>query len=92
MPGCGLNFKKNKLNISLEGNSACESSLLNTMRYLFSEGAGDLILGKWKSVMEHICDRHEDFEDATFQQCQHGVMEGYNWIELGTFCIADMYY
>ncbi|KAI8497643.1 hypothetical protein Bbelb_242950 [Branchiostoma belcheri] len=38
-------------------------------------GNGQLIADKWKSVLEHIHNRHNGF-DGLFPQCTHGPLEG----------------
>lgn len=50
------------------------------------DGFGDLILAKWKSLMNHIQDKHENHEDELFETCIHGPLEEKRkWIKNGEF-------
>ena len=45
--------------------------------YLFTSTAnnGELLLAKWLSVMEHVTNTHDGFEDPLFPQCAHAPIE-----------------
>ena len=50
------------------------------------ENCGDLLLAKWKSVMEHVCNNHDGFDDDLFSQCAHQHLDATacrakEWIE-----------
>lgn len=46
-------------------------------------GFGELIVAKWKSIVRHIADKHEDHPDALFKKCAHGEIEPRQWIKPG---------
>ncbi|XP_028405222.1 uncharacterized protein LOC114527724 [Dendronephthya gigantea] len=49
-----------------------------------AESFKSLILAKWKSLMQHIANKHEDHPDHLFPKCAHGEIEKRKWIKVGT--------
>lgn len=47
-----------------------------------SEGHKELIVPKWKSLLNHVRDIHSH-EDALFLSCLHGDIEPRNWLSTG---------
>ncbi|XP_028394430.1 uncharacterized protein LOC114518617 [Dendronephthya gigantea] len=47
-------------------------------------GGKSLILAKWKSLIQHIANKHEDHPDRLFPKCAHGETEKRKWIKVGT--------
>ena len=52
--------------------------------------AGDLLVAKWQSIIDHVLDRHDGF-DEPFPWCAHGPLEGRErqkpWLQTGTIKI-----
>ena len=42
-----------------------------------------MILAKWKSLMRHITNKHEDHPDSLFPKCVHNEIEKRKWIKVG---------
>ncbi len=43
------------------------------------------MVAKWKSLIEHVCNKHDDLRDDLYKECQHEPMgEDYEWIKPGT--------
>ncbi|CAH1242316.1 Hypp6572 [Branchiostoma lanceolatum] len=40
-----------------------------------SQGFGELIVAKWKSIVRHIAGKHDDHPDTSFPTCAHGPLE-----------------
>ena len=47
------------------------------------EGFGELILAKWKSIMNHIEDVHDEHSDKLFNKCIHERLKKRHWIRNG---------
>ena len=39
-------------------------------------GQGEVIVAKWKSLLNHICNIHHGHDDQLFPQCDHGALRG----------------
>ncbi|XP_033729533.1 uncharacterized protein LOC117318682 [Pecten maximus] len=49
-----------------------------------SDGDGDLVVQKWESITNHVCDKHEGHGDR-FPTCQHAALDkSRNWILSGS--------
>ena len=48
-----------------------------------TQGFGDLIVVKWKSLIRHIADNHHDHSDPLYEKCAHGELEPRDWIYVG---------
>lgn len=48
-----------------------------------TQGFGDLIVAKWKSILDHISNKHADLPDPLFDKCAHGDIEPRQWIPKG---------
>ncbi len=42
-----------------------------------------LTLAKWKSLMRHISNKHDNHPDPLFPKCAHGDLEPRKWIKVG---------
>jgi len=51
------------------------------------QGFEAMILAKWKSLMQHIANRHKDHPDSLFASCTHEVLESRKWIKIGILSI-----
>ncbi|XP_019616683.1 PREDICTED: uncharacterized protein LOC109464189 [Branchiostoma belcheri] len=50
-----------------------------------SQGFGQLIVAKWKSIMRHIANKHDGHPDESFPTCAHGPLDQERkWIFSGT--------
>ncbi len=49
------------------------------------QGFGDLIVAKWKSIVHHISNKHDDHPDKLYARCAHGETEPRAWIPVGKF-------
>ncbi|XP_063042841.1 uncharacterized protein LOC134437278 [Engraulis encrasicolus] len=50
-----------------------------------SQGFGQLILAKWKSIVRHIAGKHDDHPDEAFPTCAHGPLkQERKWIYSGS--------
>ncbi|XP_015764208.1 PREDICTED: uncharacterized protein LOC107343156 [Acropora digitifera] len=47
-------------------------------------GFGVLILAKWKSIIRHVCNKHNHHPDPLFKQCVHGALSRRYWLKKGT--------
>ena len=47
------------------------------------QGFGDLTVAKWKSLVRHIANKHDDHPDPLFPNCVHGELEPRDWIPNG---------
>ncbi|KAM7428204.1 hypothetical protein ABFA07_020777 [Porites harrisoni] len=47
-------------------------------------GFGELILAKWKSIVRHVCNKHDNHPDPLFRQCVHGPTSRRYWLKKGT--------
>ncbi len=81
---------KKILKASLEkGNETLKDWMKAIRRHLYwcalstKQGYGDLIVAKWKSIIRHIANRHEDHQDTLYQQCAHGELEPRAWLKIG---------
>lgn len=43
----------------------------------------DLVLAKWKSLIRHIANKHEDHPDPLFPKCMHEELDRRKWIKIG---------
>ena len=43
----------------------------------------DLVLAKWKSLIRHIANKHEDHPDLLFPKCMHEELDRRKWIKIG---------
>ena len=46
-------------------------------------GFGELILAKWKSIVRHVCNKHDNHPDPLFRQCVHGPTSRRYWLKKG---------
>ena len=46
-------------------------------------GFKELILGKWKSIVRHVCSKHDIHPDPLFRQCVHGPISRRYWLKKG---------
>ena len=46
-------------------------------------GFGELILAKWKSIIRHVCNKHNHHPDPLFKQCVHGALSRQYWLKKG---------
>ncbi len=44
-----------------------------------SNGNGAVILAKFKAFLQHILDKHKDFDKPIFNACAHGPLEPKKW-------------
>lgn len=51
-----------------------------------SDVNGELILEKWMSILNHVCNIHEG-HGQQFQRCEHGDLEDRVWIKRGMFIV-----
>ena len=47
------------------------------------QGFGELIVAKWKSLMRHIANKHDEHPDQLYRECAHGELEPREWIPIG---------
>ena len=38
-------------------------------------GFGEMIVAKWKSFMNHVCNKHDDHPNELYKKCAHGDLE-----------------
>ena len=48
------------------------------------EGFGEMILAKWKSLVNHISNKHNGHQDNLFKECAHDHLQPRKWIKIGT--------
>ena len=48
-------------------------------------GYGDMIVAKWKSVVRHITNKHEDHPDELFPECAHDELDDRLWLQVGMY-------
>lgn len=48
-----------------------------------TQGFGDMVIAKWKSVIRHIANIHTDHPSALFPACLHDQLEDRLWISEG---------
>jgi len=48
-----------------------------------SAGDGDLVLAKWLSILNHVCDIHSGHGEP-YNECLHGVLQPRLWIRAGS--------
>lgn len=48
-----------------------------------SDGNGDLVLAKWLSILNHVCDIHSGHGEL-YNDCMHGLLEPRLWIQVGS--------
>ena len=46
-------------------------------------GFKQLILAKWKSIVRHVCSKHDIHPDPLFRQCVHGPISRRYWLKKG---------
>ena len=46
-------------------------------------GYGEMIVAKWKSIVRHLRNEHENHPDDLFQKCAHGELEDRMWLQVG---------
>ena len=47
-----------------------------------------MILAKWKSVIRHVANEHDEHPDPLFPKCVHGEELSRNWIKVGKVCVC----
>ena len=52
------------------------------------QGFEEMIAAKWKSFMEHVSNKHDNFSSSLFKKCAHEEIENRRWIRIGIlfFC------
>ena len=48
-------------------------------------GYGEMIVAKWKSIVRHVTNKHDDHPDQLFKACAHGELEERLWLQVGKF-------
>ena len=72
-----------------KGNEILKSWMKGIRNHLYwcavstKQGFGELIVAKWKSIMNHIANQHSDHPDPLFQNCAHEEIEPRDWIPKG---------
>ena len=51
-----------------------------------------LKLGKQKSFMRHVANKHTDPPDDDYKNCNHGELEPRKWIKMGELLLCNFYY
>ena len=46
-------------------------------------GYGDMIVAKWKSIVRHITNKHENHPDELFPKCAHDMLDDRVWLQVG---------
>jgi hypothetical protein len=46
-------------------------------------GYGEIIVAKWKSIVRHLTNKHENHPDELFQKCAHGELQDRLWLQVG---------
>ena len=46
-------------------------------------GFGEMIVAKWKSIMRHVANKHEDHPDKLFPKCAHDDIKPRQWVKIG---------
>lgn len=59
---------------------------------MFTENNGEVVLGKWLSLLQHVSNHHDHFDNDHVQQCSHGPLDDnmYEWIEDGKFISTEL--
>ena len=47
------------------------------------QGFGELIVAKWRSLMHHIANKHDEHPNQLYNKCAHGELEPREWIPIG---------
>ncbi|XP_065069757.1 uncharacterized protein LOC135694804 [Rhopilema esculentum] len=48
------------------------------------QGFGELIVAKWRSLMRHIANKHDEHPSQLYNKCAHVELEPREWIPIGT--------
>lgn len=48
-------------------------------------GYGDMIVAKWKSIVRHITNKHENHPDELFPKCAHEELDDRLWLQVGMY-------
>ncbi len=48
-----------------------------------SNGDGRIIWAKFKSILDHVTNKHTGFDDPLFNKCAHGVIAPRKWLQRG---------
>jgi len=54
-----------------------------------SAGNGDLVLAKWLSILNHVCDIHTGHGEP-YNECMHGMLEPRLWIRAGSKAYKEL--
>ena len=52
-------------------------------------GYGEMIVAKWKSIVRHLTNKHENHPDELFQKCAHGELEDRMWLQVGMCALIE---
>ena len=64
----------------------CERHLHRSATSTFS-GNGRVIWAKFKAFMNHVVNKHNNFEDPLFNKCAHGNLEPRKWLRIGNVVV-----
>ena len=62
----------------------CENHLYWSATSTFS-GNGKVILGKFKSFLSHIINKHSSLADPVFNKCGHYDIQPKKWLHVGAY-------
>ena len=48
-----------------------------------NQGFGDLIVAKWKSIVRHIANKHDDHPNVLYKKCAHGDIDKRDYFKIG---------
>ena len=64
----------------------CERHLHWSATSTFS-GNGRVIWAKFKAFMNHVVNKHNNFEDPLFNKCAHANLEPRKWLRIGNVAV-----
>ena len=53
------------------------------VRYVYENGVWEMIVAKWKSIVRHFTNKHENHPDELFPRCDVDELDDCLWIQVG---------
>ena len=54
-------------------------------------GYGDVTVAKWKPIVRHITNKHENHPDELFPKCTHDELDDRLWLQVGMYLFSQQH-